>query len=142
MPPGPLNKASFDFRSRLARESRRDFPFGSRPLTDSGTPHSDKQRAKGTAGPSAHRRSAASCSAATPLLYTLFCNFTQLALERDERHLQLSDPLSNALRASRNPHCAEKFWLWWVVCAGPPKTLVTNMGTSFPAAFLTLAVVL
>ena len=35
--------------------------------------------------------------------------------------------------------CAEKFWLWWVVWAGPPKTLVTDMGTSFLAAFLTLA---
>ena len=35
--------------------------------------------------------------------------------------------------------CAEKFWLWWVVWAGPPKTMVTDMGTSFLAAFLTLA---
>ena len=35
--------------------------------------------------------------------------------------------------------CAEKFWLWWVVWAGPPKTLVTDMGTSFLAAFITLA---
>ena len=35
--------------------------------------------------------------------------------------------------------CVEKFWLWWVVWAGPPKTLVTDMGTSFLAAFPTLA---
>jgi hypothetical protein len=35
--------------------------------------------------------------------------------------------------------CAEKFWLWWVVWAGPPKTLVTDLGTSFLAAFITLA---
>ena len=35
--------------------------------------------------------------------------------------------------------CAEKFRLWWVVWTGPPKTLVVDMGTSFLAAFLTLA---
>ena len=34
--------------------------------------------------------------------------------------------------------CAEKFWLW-VVWAGPPKTLVMDMGTSFLAAFFALA---
>ena len=35
--------------------------------------------------------------------------------------------------------CAEKFWLWWVIWAGPPRTLVTDMGSSFLAAFVTLA---
>ena len=35
--------------------------------------------------------------------------------------------------------CAEKLWLSRVVWAKPPKTLVTDIGTSFLAAFLTLA---
>ena len=28
--------------------------------------------------------------------------------------------------------CAEKFWLWWVVWAGPPKTLVREHGYLIP----------
>ena len=31
--------------------------------------------------------------------------------------------------------CAEKLWLWWVLWAGPPKTIVSDLGTSFRTAF-------
>ena len=31
--------------------------------------------------------------------------------------------------------CAEKLWLWWVLWAGPPKTIVCDLGTSFRTAF-------
>ncbi len=35
--------------------------------------------------------------------------------------------------------CSERFWMWWIIWAGPPKVLVTDMGTSFLAAFVSLA---
>ena len=31
--------------------------------------------------------------------------------------------------------CAEKLWLWWVLWAGPPKTIVSDLGMSFRTAF-------
>jgi len=31
--------------------------------------------------------------------------------------------------------CAEKLWLWWASWAGPPKTIVSDLGTSFRTAF-------
>ena len=31
--------------------------------------------------------------------------------------------------------CAKKLWLWWVLWAGPPKTIVSDLGTSFRTAF-------
>ena len=35
--------------------------------------------------------------------------------------------------------CAEKLWLWWVLWAGPPKTIVSDLGTSFRTAFQMMA---
>ena len=32
--------------------------------------------------------------------------------------------------------CAEKLWLWWVLWAGPPKMIVSNLGTSVRTAFI------
>ena len=32
--------------------------------------------------------------------------------------------------------CAEKLWLWWVLWAGPPKMVVSGLGTSFRTAFI------
>ena len=32
--------------------------------------------------------------------------------------------------------CAEKLWLWWVLWAGPPKSIVSDLGTSFRTAFV------
>ena len=31
--------------------------------------------------------------------------------------------------------CTEKLWLWWMLWAGPPKTIVSDLGTSFRTAF-------
>ena len=39
------------------------------------------------------------------------------------------------LDSPSSTECAEKLWLWWVLWAGPPKTIVSDLGTSFRTAF-------
>ena len=38
------------------------------------------------------------------------------------------------LDGSSSTTCAEKLWLWWVLWAGPPQTIVSDLGTSFRMA--------
>ena len=40
-----------------------------------------------------------------------------------------------ALDGPSSTECAEKLWLWWVLWAGPPKTIVSDLGASFRTAF-------
>ena len=67
LPLGPSDNASFDPRSRLARESRHDFTLWLKTADRQRHPAQRQATRKRTAGTSAPRRSAASCSAATPL---------------------------------------------------------------------------
>ena len=39
------------------------------------------------------------------------------------------------LDGSSSTERAKKLWLWWVLWAGPPKTIVSDIGTSFRTAF-------
>ena len=103
LPPGPSDNASFDSRSRLARESRRDFTLWLKTADLERRPAQRQATRKRMTGTFAPRRSAASCSSATPLYYTLFCNFTELDLGRDKRQIRLPELFSNSRRASRNP---------------------------------------
>ena len=41
----------------------------------------------------------------------------------------------NVVDLPSSTECAEKLWLWLVLWAGPPKTIVSDLGTSFRTAF-------